>query len=435
MTTPQAGAHKNVPSAVVTPLLRTPPHPIPHVHHPYPPPYYPPPHLHYPSPHSFPHKPSDRPPFGSPLLNGRVTTPQDKTLSKSLTQSFNKKMKTTPSKSTSLSNQSSYSRKDKSLGLLCENFISTYSGKKTSALESRDICIDVAASTLGVERRRIYDIINILEAVHIVSRKCKNTYYWHGTENLKNTFCQMQKEAFLFWKDDAIKSGLLSSEENSTETASKDTEKKKCGIRMLLQSAQEAATKDQQQTPTIRPYSDKLKNCTSNGSNYSINKPNLINVTNAKEKSLGKLSQKFIQLFLVGHDVISLTEASDKILGPDKKKYEHTPPSTGKRTKQEEEAEAKRVAASAARGLKTKIRRLYDIANVMVSIGVIDKINSGNMNNCLKNRPSFRWVYSLSPQDIRDLNKSNIDEKLPVEPKAVAIDSQSTKADSKNVEK
>lgn len=433
--TPQAGAHTNFPSAVVTPLSRIPPHPIHHVHHPYPSPYYPPPHLHYHSTHSFLHKTPDRPPFGSPLLNSRAATPQDKVLSKSLTPPLNSKLKNTPSKTASLSNQTSYSRKDKSLGLLCENFISTYSGKNSSALESRDICIDIAAATLGVERRRIYDIINILEAVHIVSRKCKNTYYWHGTDNLKNTFCQMQKEAFLFWKDDAIKSGLLSSEKNSVKTTANDTEKKKCGIRMLLQSAQEAATKDQEQTPIIRPYSEKLKNCNSNGSNYPINKPNLNIVTNAKEKSLGKLSQKFIQLFLVGYDVISLTEASDKILGPDKKKFEHTPPPTETRTKQEEEAEAKRVAASAARGMKTKIRRLYDIANVMVSIGVIDKINSGNMNNCLKNRPSFRWVYSLSPQDIRDLNQSDLDGKLPAEPKDAAINCLSPKTDSNDAAK
>ena len=34
-----------------------------------------------------------------------------------------------------------------------------------------------------------------------------------------------------------------------------------------------------------------------------------------KEKSLGRLSQKFIQLFLVGNEVLSLNDAASKLLG------------------------------------------------------------------------------------------------------------------------
>jgi len=49
------------------------------------------------------------------------------------------------------------------------------------------ISLDAVAGTLGVERRRIYDVTNILEALDMVSRKTKNAYVWHGTLHMAHT--------------------------------------------------------------------------------------------------------------------------------------------------------------------------------------------------------------------------------------------------------
>lgn len=77
-------------------------------------------------------------------------------------------------------------------------------------------------------------------------------------------------------------------------------------------------------------------------------------------KSLGNFCLQFIRLFVTWSDVLSLEEAAKLI--SDGEVYDE-------------------------KLLKTKIRRLYDIANVLQSIGLIHKTQMSNSR-----KPAFKWV-------------------------------------------
>ncbi|KAI3813180.1 hypothetical protein L1987_17898 [Smallanthus sonchifolius] len=215
-------------------------------------------------------------------------------------------------------NPSLYSRKEKSLGVLCSNFLRLYNRE---GVES--IGLDNAANQLGVERRRIYDIVNILESVGVLTRRAKNQYTWKGFNAIPYALEELRKQT---------------SNENYKVS-------QMCSFGIVVDENDSRGPSNSNNSFTDR-YTK------SSGSSKSEN--------NRKEKSLGLLTQNFIKLFISSNaDVISLDTAATALLGD-----VHDPTA-----------------------MRTKVRRLYDIANVFSSMDLLEKTRHPESG-----KPSFRWL-------------------------------------------
>lgn len=70
-------------------------------------------------------------------------------------------------------------RIDNSLGELTKKFIQLI---QSSA--SKEVDLNEAAKALDVQKRRIYDITNVLEGIGLIEKTIKNKIRWKGTDGL-----------------------------------------------------------------------------------------------------------------------------------------------------------------------------------------------------------------------------------------------------------
>ncbi|XP_004473000.1 transcription factor E2F7 [Dasypus novemcinctus] len=226
------------------------------------------------------------------------------------------------------------SRKQKSLGLLCQKFLARYPSYPMST-EKTTISLDEVAVSLGVERRRIYDIVNVLESLQLVSRVAKNQYGWHGRHSLPKTLRDLQR----LGEEQKYEEQMAYLQQKELDLIDyKFGERKKDGY---------PDSQDQQ----LLDFSE---------SDYPSSSAN-----SRKDKSLRIMSQKFVMLFLVSKTKIVTLDVAAKILieesqdTPDHSKF------------------------------KTKVRRLYDIANVLTSLALIKKVHVTEERG---RKPAFKWI-------------------------------------------
>uniref|UniRef100_A0A3Q3JQZ5 Transcription factor E2F7 n=1 Tax=Monopterus albus TaxID=43700 RepID=A0A3Q3JQZ5_MONAL len=194
------------------------------------------------------------------------------------------------------------SRKQKSLGLLCQKFLALYPDYPDPQSPIW-ISLDEVATSLGVERRRIYDIVNVLESLMIVGRIAKNSYTWYGRQRLGPTLEELQQRG---WQQ---------------------------GYHLQMEF-------DTLYVPMMFAAG-----------------------VNRRDKSLRIMSQKFVMLFLVSKTQTVTLDVAAKIL-----------------------IEESHDSSSHSK-YKTKVRRLYDIANILTSLGLIKKVREERGR-----KPAFKWL-------------------------------------------
>lgn len=69
-------------------------------------------------------------------------------------------------------------RFDTSLGLLTKKFVALLKSSPNGVLD-----LNIAAEQLSVQKRRIYDITNVLEGIGILEKRSKNNIQWKCGES------------------------------------------------------------------------------------------------------------------------------------------------------------------------------------------------------------------------------------------------------------
>eukprot|EP00731_Ephydatia_muelleri_P029735 Em0021g258a len=245
-------------------------------------------------------------------------------------------------------------RKMKSLAMLCNKFLAIVEGEIGAG---KEFSLETMAQSLAINRRRIYDIINVLEALEMISKQSKNWYIWLGRTNLVATLAKLKAMAV----DDSDFQTFFENKENEGPLNTNFTGSNDSCCKSAPESEDESFSGDRTDSSLL---------CREDVVLYDADTTGKRSVR--LDKSLGVLCQKFVMLFLISPNNEITLDAAGTLLVPDgiddSNPFATMHPSTNP---------------------KTKVRRLYDIANILMSLGLIRKKTF--IGPAHTKRPGYTW--------------------------------------------
>ncbi|WKX95737.1 hypothetical protein Q1695_012301 [Nippostrongylus brasiliensis] len=232
------------------------------------------------------------------------------------------------------------SRKEKSLGLLCQRFLVAMN-EETRQSTIREVHLETVARKMNVEKRRIYDIVNVMEALDAMSKTNKSYYRWHGLEGLPKLMADLQKEAV----EERLPERVLRVEQAMCSFTELSPGSRKLGAKEIVGSLV-----GEDASPSSSNHSSDVLNMMQNNSEK---RTRVDGRDRQGRNSLAQLCRRFLMVLLSNPKNtrrVSLDVASTVLIkDPETEGFE--PPS------------------------RSRCRRLYDIANVLVALGLIKKVH------------------------------------------------------------
>ncbi|KAH7729791.1 Protein EFL-3 [Aphelenchoides avenae] len=239
------------------------------------------------------------------------------------------------------------SRKEKSLGKLCKRFLAAMGEEAKSG---NDVHLETVAKKMATEKRRIYDLVNVMEALEAMCKTNKSFYRWNGLSSLPQLMSQLQKEAI----EDRLPERILQVEQAMCSFVELSARRSSDTVGSLVEEGRAS-------TSSLKSFSPSGSEYTAAGMDASRHSLPLSRMSSQQQQlrdrngknSLAQLCRRFLMVLLCNpkdRRKVSLDVASTVLIkDPASEGFE--PPS------------------------RSRCRRLYDIANVLVAMGLIKKVH------------------------------------------------------------